>query len=240
MSDGFAYIDILFFAMVAAFIAYRLRSVLGRRTGLERNPLERREAEARARAGDAKPEADNVVSLPDRGRRPGETGVGEPVPADAVAMDVPPAAQSGLVAIKAANRGFDPASFLPGATYAFGMIVDAFARGDVQALRPLLADQVFGNFKAAIDQRDAAGERLETEIMAEPAAEIVNASLVDRIARITVRFASRQINVTRDAQGRVIAGDPARPEDVVDLWTFERDVRSRDPNWLLAETATPE
>jgi predicted lipid-binding transport protein (Tim44 family) len=240
MSDGFAYIDILFFAMVAAFIAYRLRSVLGRRTGLERNPLDRREAEARARAADVKPDADNVVNLPDRGRR-----MPEPMPADQAAPDlsgagVAPQATAGLAAIRSADRDFDLASFLPGAKYAFGMIVDAFARGDVQALRPLLADQVFRNFKAAIDQREAAGERLETEIMAEPSAEIVDATLVDRIARVTVRFVSRQINVTRDSQSRVVAGDAARPEEVVDLWTFERDVRSRDPNWLLAETATPE
>lgn len=239
MSDGFAYIDILFFAMVAAFIAYRLRSVLGRRTGLERNPLERREADARARGIDAKPEADNVVSLPDRGRRPADP-IAEPVPDDGLLEHMAPGTRAGLAAIQAADRSFDLPSFIPGATSAFGMIVDAFARGDAQALRPLLADQVFRNFKAAIDQREAAGERLETEIMAEPSAEVVDATLVDRIARVTLKFVSRQINVTRDAQGRVIGGDSARPEEVVDLWTFERDVRSRDPNWLLAETATPE
>jgi predicted lipid-binding transport protein (Tim44 family) len=240
MSDGFAYIDILFFAMVAAFIAYRLRSVLGRRTGLERNPLERREAEARARGAEVKPDADNVVNLPDRGRR-----MPDPVAADAAPPELPdanvaPTASAGLAAIQAADRSFDLAGFVPGATSAFGMIVDAFAKGDVQTLRPLLADQVFRNFKAAIDQREAAGEQLMTEIMAEPSAEIVDAALVGRNARITLRFMSRQINVTRDAAGRVIGGDPARPEEVVDLWTFERDVRSRDPNWLLTETATPE
>jgi predicted lipid-binding transport protein (Tim44 family) len=76
--------------------------------------------------------------------------------------------------------------------------------------------------------------------MAEPAAEFVDAAVQGRVARVTLRFVSRQINVTRDAQGRVVAGDPTRPEEVVDLWTFERDVRSSDPNWLLAETATPE
>jgi len=239
MSDGFAYIDILFFAMVAAFIAYRLRSVLGRRTGLERNPLERREAEARARGVEAKPEGDNVVSLPDRGRRPMEQAPSEPIAVDSYETEIPAAAQAGILAIGSADSSFDISTFLPGAKSAFGMIVDAFARGDIQTLRPLLADQVFRNFKAAIDQREAAGERLETEIMAEPSAEIVDASLIDRIARITLRFVSRQINVTRDSQGCVIGGDAARPEEVVDLWTFERDVRSRDPNWLLAETATP-
>jgi predicted lipid-binding transport protein (Tim44 family) len=235
MSDGFAYIDILFFAMVAAFIAYRLRSVLGRRTGLERHPLDRQKQDGRARTGEQASDADNVVALPDRRSR----------------MEEPPAVNSldgapnadlapGIAALRAADPGFDMASFLPGAKAAFGMIVDAFARGDLQALRPLLADQVFRNFKAAIDQRDAAGERLETEIMAEPAAEVVEAGMRGSVARVTLRFVSRQTNVTRDAQGNVIAGDPVRPEEVIDLWTFERDVRTSDPNWLLAETATPE
>jgi predicted lipid-binding transport protein (Tim44 family) len=230
MSDGFAYIDILFFAMVAAFIAYRLRSVLGRRTGLERHPLER-EQEARARAAEKAGQGDNVVPLPDRRGRPADV---PPAPAEAVADG------TGLAALRVADPGFDLAGFMTGAKSAFGMIVDAFARGDLAALRPLLSDQVFRNFKAAIDQRDAAGERLETEIMAEPASELVEAAVQNGIARVTLRFVSRQINVTRDAAGRPIAGDPARPEEVVDLWTFERPVRSPDPNWLLAETATPE
>lgn len=230
MSDGFAYIDILFFAMVAAFIAYRLRSVLGRRTGLERHPLERRDQQdAQARKGEPMSDPDNVVSLPDRRNRP-----------DDLPDDMASDARGGLAALRAVDPGFDPASFLSGAKAAFGMIVNAFARGDVQTLRPLLAEQVFRNFKAAIAQRESARERLETEIMAEPAAEIVDATLQGRMARVTLRFVSRQINTTRDAQGRVVAGDPARPEEVVDLWTFERDVRSPDPNWLLAETATPE
>jgi len=232
MSVGFAYIDILFFAMVAAFIAYRLRSVLGRRTGLERHPTERpaEGAKAPARTADTKPDADNVVNLPNSRNRPVEA------PADAAGSG----AADGLAALRAADPGFDLATFLQGAKTAFGMIVDAFARGDLQTLRPLLADQVYRNFQGAIAQREAAGERLETEIMAEPAAEFLDADLKGRMARVTLRFASRQINVTRDAQGRVIAGDPVRPEEVVDLWTFERDVRSADPNWLLAETATPE
>ncbi|WP_027132701.1 Tim44/TimA family putative adaptor protein [Geminicoccus roseus] len=231
MSDGFAYIDILFFAMVAAFIAYRLRSVLGRRTGLERHPLERHKQDGRARPGEQAADADNVVALPDRRSR-----MEEPPAVNSSDADLAP----GVAALRAADPGFDMASFLPGAKAAFGMIVDAFARGDLQALRPLLADQVFRNFKAAIDQREAAGERLETEIMAEPAAEFVEAGMRGSIARVTLRFVSRQTNVTRDARGNVIAGDPVRPEEVVDLWTFERDVRSSDPNWLLAETATPE
>jgi predicted lipid-binding transport protein (Tim44 family) len=228
MSDGFAYIDILFFAMVAAFIAYRLRSVLGRRTGLERHPVERREQKLQARDGEPQPDADNVVTLPDRRPRTNEPA----------APDAP--AAGGIAALRAADPGFDLATFLPGAKAAFGMIVDAFARGDLPGLRPLLADQVYRNFQAAIDQREAAGERLETEIMAEPAAEFVEASVRGQVARVTLRFVSRQVNVTRDAGGRVIAGDPVRPEEVVDLWTFERDIRSPDPNWLLAETATPE
>ena len=237
MSDGFAYIDILFFAMVAAFIAYRLRSVLGRRTGLERHPTERRDRDPVSRTGEKLAEPDNVIPLPERSGRPVDliTTAPQADPAEGSRQ-----AADGLGAIRSADSRFDPTMFASGAKSAFGMVVNAFASGDLAALRPLLADQVFGNFKAAIEQRTAAGERLETEIVEEPKAELVSGSLHGRLATVVVRFVSSQINVTRDAQGTVISGDPVRPEEVVDLWTFERDVGSSDPNWVLAETATPE
>ena len=238
MSDGFAYIDILFFAMVAAFIAYRLRSVLGRRTGLERQPNKGRDRDAALRPAESKRETENSAPLPDgNGRlldRP--PPLPDPLPEAAVGSS----ASEGVAAIGAVDRSFTPGSFLPGAKYAFGMIVDAFAKGDLATLRPLLADQVYTNFKTVIEQRDRADERLETEITAEPAAEIVDAALLGRLAHVTVRFVSQQVNVTRDAQGGIISGDPSRPEEVIDLWTFERNVHSSDPNWLLSETATPE
>ena len=222
MSDGFAYLDILFFAMVAAFIAFRLRNVLGRKTGHERprtDPISQRAANRGA---------DNVVPMPERGPTP---------PGDAAVPPMPEGrAAAGVAAIRRADPRFDPDQFLQGARAAFAMIVEAYAKGDKAALRPLLADEVFAQFAGAIDGREQAGRTLSTELVATRAAEIVEAGMVGSRARVTVRFTSEQINLTRDTAGDIVEGDPRQIDTVVDLWTFERDTRSRDPNWQLVET----
>ena len=227
MSEGFAYIDILFFAMVAAFIALRLRSVLGRRTGHERRRS--------GGFGPARPNgaADNVVTLPDR-----STSQSEAEASFSGLSDV--GVKSGLTQVRLADRRFDLQQFLSGARSAFEMIIEAYAAGDKGTLRPLLADDVYAGFERAIDQREAAGQSFETQLTAVPAAEVVGAEMRDRSARITVRFKSEQINLLRDAERKVLEGDPRTAEEVIDIWTFERDTTSDDPNWTLVETRTPE
>ena len=226
MSEGFAYIDILFFAMVAAFIALRLRSVLGRRTGHER----RRAADfANPRPNGA---SDNVVALPDRSGAVQETEAGIADVADS-------GVKTGLTRIRLADHHFDLRQFLNGARSAFETIVEAYGAGDKKALRPLLADNVFEGFAAAIDHREAGGQTLESQLIAIRGADVVAAGLEDTSARIGVRFTSEQVNVVRNRDGSVADGDPGVAEDVIDIWTFERDVRSTDPNWTLVETSTP-
>ena len=226
MSEGFQYIDILFFAMVAAFIALRLRSVLGRRTGHERR-------RSNGFGGPASSTGrDNVVALPDRS--------GGKVEQEAGVSDVTDATlKTGLTQIRLADHRFELQSFLAGAQAAFEMIVEAFASGDKDTLRPLLADDVYEGFAKAIDERQAAGRTLDTQLIAVRKAEVVEAGMHGNFARVLVRFTSEQVNVLRDADGKAIDGDPGTAEDVVDLWTFERDTRSSDPNWSLVETRTP-
>jgi predicted lipid-binding transport protein (Tim44 family) len=226
MSEGFAYIDILFFAMVAAFIAFRLRSVLGRRTGQER----RRSTDfGGARVNGA---TDNVVALPDRSGQAVETEAGIANLADG-------SVKAGLTQIRLADTRFDLRQFLRGARSAFEMTVEAYGAGDKNALRPLLADDVFEGFATAIDQRQAAGQTLDSQLIAIRAADVVEAGLQGSDARISVRFTSEQVNVVRDRDGNVVDGDPGVAEDVIDIWTFERDTGSTDPNWMLVETRTP-
>lgn len=226
MSDGFAYLDILFFAMVAAFIAFRLRGVLGRRTGHEQRrrpgPVARPTAAARTN--------DNVVPMPER---PGAAAAEE---RGGIADVTDPALKAGLTQVRLSDQSFDLDQFLQGARAAFGMVVEAFAKGDKAALRPLLADTVYGEFARAIEDRERRGHTLATELVAVRGAEVTSAGMRGTHARIQVRFASEQINVTRDAQGEVVDGDPRRIAEVIDAWTFERDTRSRDPNWALVET----
>ena len=231
MDGGIPFIDIIFFAMVAAFLVLRLRSVLGRRTGEERQrptdfgrrpDVSRGDVRNDPNRTDGPP--DNVVTLPDRGK--------------AVRTDGPAAA--GLARIQASDPSFDEARFLQGARGAFEMIVTAFANGDRDTLRPLTSGEVFANLERAMRERETAGHTFDSTLVGIKDAELVAADLDGREARITVKFVSEQVNVTRDAEGQTIAGSASAVDEVTDLWTFMRDTRSRDPNWLLVATRTPD
>ncbi|CAO3352672.1 Tim44/TimA family putative adaptor protein [Azospirillum melinis] len=226
MGDGFVFIEIVIFAMIAAFLVYRLRSVLGRRTGEERqrsNPFT-------SAPGAAKP--DNVVNLPERNRARPDVAPG----ADVVVSDEPLSLAASIDQIRAADPNFDEKHFLEGSKAAFAMIVDAFARGDTATLRPLLADDVYDSFAQVIRDRQAAGEQHEARIEQVREAEVVEAKLdAGRTARVTVRLVSDQVNVVRDRNGAIVDGDPKALVENTDVWTFARNLRSRDPNWALVE-----
>jgi predicted lipid-binding transport protein (Tim44 family) len=229
-------LDIIIFAAIALFLVWRLRGVLGRRTGNERprpDPISLRRNAEQQRA-DAK-----VVTLPERApaadRPPPEPLPPGPAPAGVV----DPAAQPGIDRIIAADPGFAPRAFLDGARTAFEMIVNDYAAGDSATLRPLLSDDVFAQFDSAIRHRAETRETLATTLVGIDEETIVEAELQGRAALVTVRFVSQQINVTRDADGRVLDGDPGTVTRVTDIWTFARDTRARDPNWTLVATRSP-
>lgn len=219
MGEGFQFFDILLFAAIAGFLVLRLRNVLGRRTGNER----RREPFA-----PPAPTPEKVVPLAPRGRI--IEGTATPAPAE-------PA--SGIARVRAADPGFEANAFLTGARSAFEVIVHAFAAGDTAALRPLLSNDVYEGFAQAIRSRAAAKESLETTLQSIKGADIVEATLEEGVAVVTVKFVSDQINVTRAADGKVVDGDPERIVEKADFWTFSRPVRSRDPNWTLIATHSP-
>jgi predicted lipid-binding transport protein (Tim44 family) len=226
---GFAFFDIIFFAMVAAFLILRLRSVLGRRTGSE-NPERWTTRQPQQKPVPGRAEIpDNVARLP-----------GRPRPAEAP-LDVMPGSplEAGLTQIRVADPTFEPRSFVEGARGAFEMIVAAYAQGDTAALRPLLSDDVYDNFAAAIRTRQQEKHTLETTLVGIKSAEITEARMDGRTAFVTVKFVSEQINVTRDAAGNVVEGDAQNIAAVTDIWTFSRNTRSRDPNWTLVETESP-
>jgi predicted lipid-binding transport protein (Tim44 family) len=225
MGDIPHYFDIFLFAMVALFLILRLRSVLGRRTGNER----RRDLYVRgpAAAGD-KPAVNKIVALTQR-----------PTPAPLVAGAPPPnTVAGGLAQIAAADPSFEAGAFVDGARAAFELIVAAFAAGDKNRLRPLLSDETYRPFTAAIEEREAAGETLETRIEKLKDNDIVEAGMDGRSARVTVKLVSDQINVLRAHDGSVVDGDPQNVIEKTDFWTFARDTRSTDPNWLLVATGS--
>jgi predicted lipid-binding transport protein (Tim44 family) len=230
MGDLPQYFDIILFAMVAAFLILRLRSVLGRRTGHEKRPdsfvrpTDPRPAE---RVGDKT--GNNVIPLGARGPAT-QPPLPTTTPADAVA--------AGIERLRSVDPGFEPAAFLEGARTAFEMIVAAFAAGDRIRLRPLLSDEVYKPFSDAIDEREAASETLETRILNLKSIDIAEVALAGRIARVTVKFVSDQINVLRAHDGSIVDGHPDEPAEKTDFWTFARDTRSSDPNWVLVTTAS--
>jgi predicted lipid-binding transport protein (Tim44 family) len=228
MGDGFQYFDIIIFAMIAAFLVLRLRGVLGRRTGTEK-PREGLLPRSRANRTAATDNADNVVSLPDAARAREELA---PVPGGPRAASP----ESGLGQIRGADPTFDPAGFVQGARGAFEIIVNAFAGGDTATLRPLLSDEVYERFAEAIRHRVAAKETLETHLASVKLADIDEAELNGRTAFVTVKFVSDQVNVTRAADGKIVDGEVDRVAEKTDFWTFARNTRSQDPNWLLVAT----
>ncbi len=235
MPDVFDIYTIIFLAL-AVFIFLRLRSVLGQRTGRERPPYDPYSARDAVRS----PATDKVVTLPPR-------------PAEASARPVevaPPPAErwkdiaesgstvaAGLDAIVGAEPSFDAKHFITGARTAYEMIVTAFAGGDRRQLRNLLSREVFDGFDAAITERERRSETAETRFVSIDASTITAAELRNRTtAQITVRFVSKLVSATRDRSGAVIDGNADKVTDVTDVWTFARDVSSRDPNWKVVAT----
>ncbi|WP_424810605.1 Tim44/TimA family putative adaptor protein [Roseococcus sp. YIM B11640] len=219
MQGGFP-IDLILFAMVAAFLVLRLRSVLGKRQGYERPPQAPGVPEARSTR------VENVTEDIARARIDG--------PRRTLPITSTPAGQA-LSRIGAADPSFDPQGFLDGAEQAFRMIVEAFARGDRQTLRSLLSDDTYAGFEGAVTAREQAQQSQRTEIRSIQEMAIEGAALNGTLAEVTVRFVSDQVNITTGSGNEVVAGTDAVTE-VVDIWTFQRDVATKDPTWKLTAT----
>ncbi|WP_162827055.1 Tim44/TimA family putative adaptor protein [Pseudolabrys taiwanensis] len=235
MRDVFDIYTIIFLAL-AVFIFLRLRSVLGQRTGRERPPYDPYSREP------VRPAPENVVPLPNRQAEASTPKVNEPVePAESGVRwkgiaEPGSAIANGLDAVVAADSSFEPKNFLTGARAAYEMIVTAFAEGDRRSLKNLLSREVYDGFDGAISARETRGDKVETRFVSIDKAEITAAEMRGRSAQITVRFLSKLITATRDKNGNVIEGSADSVTDVTDVWTFARDVSSRDPNWKLVAT----
>lgn len=224
----------IIFLALAVFIFLRLRSVLGQRTGRERPPYDPYSARDAVRT----PSNENVVTLPGRAADKGA----QPVPAG----DTPDrwkgiaepgsALETGLDAIAREDKSFDAAGFLAGGRAAYEMIVTAYANGDRRQLKDLLAREVYEGFETAIREREQRGEKIESRFVSIESADIISAEQRGKSAQITVRFVSQLVSVTRDRSGAVIDGSPDKVTTVTDVWTFARDITSRDPNWKLVAT----
>ncbi len=226
----------IIFLALAVFIFLRLKSVLGQRTGDERPPYDR----ASRNIVSGRSDNNNVVPMP--GTLIDQTTLApsaEPTPAPdrwkGVAEPGSALAQ-GFDQIAAGDSTFDAQHFISGAKSAYEMIVLAFAKGERRALKDLLSSEVYEGFDTAIREREQRGEKVETRFASIDKAEITSAEVRDHSAYITIRFVSQMITVTRDKEDNVVDGNPEKLIDVTDVWTFARDVSSRDPNWKLVGT----
>lgn len=209
-------IGIVLLAAIAAFLGLRLYSVLGKRTGHEQTfvaPVDTPAVNAGTKVEEARP----AIAAP----------------SDTV---FEPAAADGVRAMIAVDRSFDVAKFLEGAKAAYRMILEAYWRGDIEAVAPYVSEDVRDAFAASIDERKAAGHVLDNKLMLIENAAISDAVLEGKTATITVRFDADIAAVTRDADGKVIAGSMSDAVPTHDVWTFTRTLKSDDPNWILTDT----
>jgi predicted lipid-binding transport protein (Tim44 family) len=230
----------IIFLALAVFIFFRLRSVLGQRTGRERPPYDPYSASARDAV--RSPASDKIVTLPQRpaaepaASRPAEPAAPPPADRWKGVAETGSSVATGLDAIVATDPGFDVKHFIAGARAAYEMIVTAFAEGDRRQLRNLLSREVYDGFDAAISERERRGETAETRFVSIDGSTVTAADLRARTAQITVRFVSKLISVTRGRTGDVIDGNAEKVTDVTEVWTFAREVAARDPNWKVVAT----
>jgi len=212
-------VSIIILALVALFIGLRLYSVLGERTGHEQQ-LTLKPAEQDAAVV---PRAQPSTLVPAN-------------PAEPSGDAFLPTAGPGVRAILAADSSFDVARFLEGAQSAYRMILEAFWRGELEDVRQFVDPEIYATFASAVEEREAAGHRLDNRLVAVEHSVIAAAAMERSVATVTVRFEADIAAITRDSSGEVIAGSLSDAVQTRDKWTFRRDLASRDPNWILIET----
>ena len=215
MSDGFAFFDIIIFAMLAIYLVFQLRRALGRKTGTEKPPRNEFIEEKERASQDEK-----IIPLNGKGQSQTDS-------------------TNGITRLRQLDAGFNEKEFISGSRSAFSWIVSGFANGDTTKLEPLLGPKLFKSFEEAIQERMAAGEKLETNIVTIKSAQINKVAVEGNTATVTVEFISDQIKVLRDSEENIIDGDADAIESLTDLWTFNRDITSGNPNWILTRTETP-
>jgi len=236
-SDIFDLTNILLLA-VAVIIFFRLRSVLGRRTGNERprlDPYAARDAAA------PRERESNVITLPRAGARPpAPQAAGPSIEERLGSLPQNSDALAPLREIAAADPSFEIGSFLKGAKVAYETIVSAYAHGDRGTLRNLLSPEVYDSFNAVIAERESREETTEFSFVGISSADVTEGNLAGQTAHVTVRFVSELVTAVRDRMGNVVEGDLKAVRRVTDVWTFARDLRSPNPNWQLVATDSVE
>jgi predicted lipid-binding transport protein (Tim44 family) len=227
-------IYIIIFVALAILIFLKLRSVLGQRTGRERPPHDPYSARDAVRG--ATNDNAGQIARQERDTTPASTESVDAAEGWKRIVEPGSSVAGGLDAIARKDKSFNAKHFVSGAQTAYEMIVLAYAQGDRRTLRNLLSREVYEGFEATIRERESKGETVESRFVAIEKSDMTAVELRNRMAQITVRFVSQLISVTRDKAGTVIDGDLEKVTDVTDVWTFARNLSSRDLNWKLVAT----
>ena len=242
MGNSFQFIDIIFFAMIAIFLILRLRGVLGKR-GRDHNSgfLDLFKQDNNLIETDSENKTNNVVKLSEEilDEKPNVVSEGENDKFND-SNNNKNLMSAKISQVQKYDATFDEEDFLVGAHVAFEIILTAFASADMDELKPLVSDEVYGNFAKAIQDREQAGHVMEDTLVGINKSEVVEAYMEDDNAFITIKFVSEQVNAIRDENGDVVEGDANVILTVTDFWTFARDTTVVDPNWLLVATRSLE
>lgn len=223
-------VTFIFFAL-SVVIFIQLRSVLGRRTGHERQPFDPySKSEARSAEKAANTEAEAAVKARDI------SAVKDPFAEIDAYAPSGSALHTGLRAVRKADETFAARDFIAGARVAYERVLTAFAEGKETELRPLLAENIYEEFARALKARSEAGERVKFSFIGVEKADITEAHLEKDQARLTVAFKGEIISASYDRNGALIDGDEQNIVVLKDIWTFTRNIASRSPNWLLTAT----
>lgn len=220
----------IIFALLAAFVVWKVRSILGTRTGHEQPPQERSGQHS---------SASDIPSGPDQAANDSQghsqrnlSSETRWAPFAAPGSDL----WVNLDQLAKMDTSFTPREFLEGAKAAYEMILLAFSNGNRATLQPLLSKEVFDSFASAISERENNGQVAETTLVSIEKAEIKKLVLKGTTVQVVVGINSKLISAIRATSGALIEGSSEKVVDMTDIWTFSRDSNSRDPNWRLIST----
>ena len=207
MNSFFPFLDIIILGLLALFLGFRLKNLLGDRSGYgeDLNNLET--------YNEKKPDNNNVIDL-NKKKISGE----------------------GLEVLKKADPNFSEEEFLNGSKQAFKIIIEAFVESDIEKLKPLIDYELLKSFTKSISEREARQEKQFVDIISIINLDIIKVSLNDNIASISIKIESEQIKYTIDKSDNIIDGNREVSEKIKDKWVLERDISSDNPNWKLVET----
>lgn len=212
-------IQLLVLAGIAIFLVLKLKSVLGTREGFEKPTMRTNSDAAQRRAG---------LEVIDGGL---DRDITDHVEEDSRAAEA-------LHAMKLAEPGFSVGEFLGGARGAYEMILMAFERGDMNAIKPFLSDDVFETFASVVDSRADQGLTVEAEFIGVRELSLLDAEFEEtsRMGEVKLRFVGEITSVVRNSDDEIVEGKPGEIKRQKDIWTFARKMGSDDPNWQLVAT----